>query len=274
MPLVAPPTPMPGSLGMPHLPPHMMPYQMPPAAQVVMPGYGPPGQGVPGQPAMPGQTPGYGYPYGPPGAAPGQPGMTFTKQMQAALDVDEIPAHYKLERSTGNRIAWILAAMMTVLGAVVATVLLMRTSDGPSPSTLVIESVPSGASVKVDGEALTETTPARFRTRPGARHEVRVELPRHKPWTDTVVVSGNGGDLKIVAVLKTSTGKLRINSAPGGAEVWIGGQRVGVTPAAIDIADPTQVKEVELRHKDFGSVVQAVTWDASDTASIDVNFRK
>ncbi|MCA9676749.1 MAG: PEGA domain-containing protein, partial [Myxococcales bacterium] len=260
MALVAPPTPLPGALPNQaaalgaQLPPHLVPYGLPPSAQVVSP-YPMPQAGS--QP----------YPYGP-------PGMTFTKQMQAALDVDEIPRQYKLDRGTSSRLLWVLVGMLLVIGAVGATVFFLRESSGPAAAALVIESVPSGAEVTIDGDKLGETTPARFSTRPGARHEVRVTLPRYKPWTDTLVVSGSGGDVKVVAVLTSITGKLRINSAPGGAEVWLNGRQVGVTPTTLDVPDPAEVTEVELRHKDFGTVTQPVVWDDNDTASIDVKFRK
>src|SRR5207253_6953663 len=68
----------------PGLPAHLAPYALPQQEQ--------PGQGYApqGQPNM-------GYPFQP---YPGAPQPSFTKQMQAPVELDEIPAHYRLGSSS------------------------------------------------------------------------------------------------------------------------------------------------------------------------------
>jgi hypothetical protein len=250
MPLVAPPTPPPGSMPAAQLPPHLVQYGgygMPQAAQTMMPG----------QP----------YPYG------YQPPMSFTKQMQAALELDDIPQRYKFQEARSRKLVWAVVLVALFAGGIGLAVLLTRQSQA-SAAALVVESMPAGATVSIDGIALPEKTPARFRTEPGSRHEIEVTAPRHKPWRQTIVVPSSGGDVKVVAVLTGAKVKLRLNSQPGGAEIWINGEMRGVTPRVIEDLDPATAKTVELRLKDFAPEARTLDWGERDTLDVDVKFRR
>jgi hypothetical protein len=149
------------------------------------------------------------------------------------------------------------------------------TEEAPSAQ-LVIESMPPGAQVTVDGTALTEVTPARYPTAPGARHDIVVTMAHYKNWSQGVVVPSNGGDVKVVAVLAAQTVKLRINTQPGGAEIYINGDLLGVTPKTLEGLDPATTTKVELRLKDFQTEDRALDWSTAtnDTIDLDVKFRK
>jgi hypothetical protein len=233
------------------LPPHLVQYGgsgMPQAAQVI--------------------NPSYPYPYGQ------QPQMSFTKQMQAAIELDDIPQRYKFQENRARRILLIAAIAAIFVGGIGLAVMLTRSSEPTPTATLVIESMPPGAQVTVDGVTLPEVTPARFVSRPGARHEIVVSATRYKPWTQTVIVPSQGGDMRVVAVLTATTGKLRINSQPGGAEIWINGELRGVTPRTIEGLDPENTRTVEVRLKDYAPEVRELDWSKGGTIDLDVKFRK
>ena len=257
MPLVAPPTPFPGSIPAAHLPPHLVQYGgygMPPAAQVISP-YGQ-------------QQPGYPYPYGQ------QSPMSFTKQMQAAIELDDIPQHLKFQENRSKKVVWAAVLIALFVGGIGLAVLFTRQAGDTPSASLVIESMPAGASVEVDGVALADVTPARFATTPGARHEIVVTAPRHKKWSQAVVVPSTGGDVKVVAVLAALRVKLQINSVPGGAEIWINGELRGVTPKVVEDLDPALVKQVELRLRDHAPEVRTLDWGDRDTLGVEVIFPK
>jgi hypothetical protein len=101
-----------------------------------------------------------------------------------------------------------------------------------------------------------------------------VVAPHFKPWHRTVVVPSTGGDVKVPALLDATTGKLHINSQPGGAEIWINNELRGRTPRTIDGIDTTTAKIVELRLKDFPVETRPLDWSKGDTIDLDVKFRR
>jgi len=246
MPLIAPPTPPPGSIPAPQLPPHLVHYGgFPHAAQTVMPG-----------------------------APPGYQAASFTRQMQAALELDDLPQRYRFQEARQRKLMWAIVLVALFAGGIGLAVLLTRQASEGARAELVIESLPSNATVTVDGIALAEKTPSRFRTEPRARHEIEVSAPRHKPWRQTIVVPSSGGDVKIVAVLSAAKVKLRINSVPGGAEILINDEVRGVTPKVIEDLDPATAKKVALRLKDFAPEERALDWGDRDTIDLEVRFHR
>src|SRR6185503_1506454 len=120
-----------------------------------------------------------------------------------------------------------------------------RESATPTVGSIHIESVPSGAEVLYDGTRLAGTTPMTVDSVPvGTRHEIRVELAHHKPHTETVDVPKTGGEQAITAVMDPITGKLLINTVPGGADIYIDGQPRGRSPATINDIDMAAAKRV------------------------------
>src|SRR5690606_29811327 len=162
----------------------------------------------------------------------------------------DIPATYKLQEARSRKVIWAAALIALFIGGIAITAMVTRTSTGTPSAALVVESMPAGAKVSVDGVALSDVTPVRIATRPGARHELEATAPRDRRWKQAVVVPSTGGDVKMVAVLTATTYKLQVDSKPGGAEIWINGELRGVTPKVLDGLDPEAVKRVELRLKD------------------------
>ena len=256
MPLTSPHTP-PGMPAAPHTPPglpaHLAPYAM-----------------APGQGGYPGAQGGYPFqPY--PG---GQP-QSFTKQMQALVELDEIPAHYKLGSPGRSWLLRALLALVIVAGGVTIALLIVRSSEETAvEASLLIDSTPPGATVTVDGTVLPDLTPARFATAPGARHEIVVELAGHKPHKDAVLVPDGGGQLRVFAFLPAITVRLRIVTTPPGADVYFGEQLKGRTPLDLSDLDPASAREIEVRLKDYPPEKRTITWEGKTEQTVEIRLKK
>ncbi|MEZ4367686.1 MAG: PEGA domain-containing protein [Kofleriaceae bacterium] len=193
-------------------------------------------------------------------------------QQLRALEVDEIPARFKIARGAPRWLWLALAAIVAVVVAATATWAIIRaTRDEPIAASLEITSQPSSANVFIDGKNVGTLTPLTYRdTRPGARHAVRVELPGRKIFEQDVQIPTSGGAVRAHAVLDPIRGTLRVTSEPTGAEVYIGGTRRGITPTKVTDLDASTVREVEVRWKDGPAQKAAITWPQDGQAEVAV----
>jgi hypothetical protein len=70
------------------------------------------------------------------------------------------------------------------------------------PATLEVETRPSGATVYVDG-ARVGTSPLKLESFKPGRHDIRLELPGHRPWTTTITAVA-GRPTRVTASLELS----------------------------------------------------------------------
>ncbi|MEM6429045.1 MAG: DUF4384 domain-containing protein, partial [Deinococcota bacterium] len=104
-------------------------------------------------------------------------------------------------------------------------------STPPTPSfgTIRVDSSPQGADVFVDGR-FVGTTPVSYGARAGTR-EVVIEASGYESFSRVVDLAGGGTvtiSTGLSAILRTGT--VSFTSSPSGAEVFVDGQLVGVTP--------------------------------------------
>jgi hypothetical protein len=246
---------MPGSMNAAQLPPHLVQYGgygLPPVAQMMSPYPNPPG---------------YPYPYG------GQPPMTFTKQMQAVIELDDIPQRYKLQEARTRRIVWAAVVALLFVGGIGLAVLLTRQEDSAARSALVIKSDPAGATVTVDGVVLADPTPVRFETDANARHELEVALAGYQTWKNTQLAPASG-DREVSVTLSRPKVKIRVNTTPSGAEIFVGDVKMGTSPKNLEGLDPDQVRRIKLVHPDFDPVELPIDWakEPDGIADIDHTF--
>ncbi|MGV8073059.1 MAG: PEGA domain-containing protein [Syntrophobacteraceae bacterium] len=101
-------------------------------------------------------------------------------------------------------------------------------------SFLVVESMPSGAGVYVDGRTKGKT-PLRLKISPG-KHKIRLTLSDYEDWESAVQVEdGKENPLNIEMQQLTKQGLLSINSKPAGAAVFVDGVSKGKTPLQLKI---------------------------------------
>ncbi|HEY5924665.1 MAG TPA: PEGA domain-containing protein, partial [Kofleriaceae bacterium] len=270
--------------GLPMTPPQGVPVAQnygPPYQHQPYPGY-PPQQGYP-QPGYPGYpqqgypgyqppqvTPGALYQLQPHGAPPPSP-MSLTGQIRL-FEADEIPDKYKVSGGGGRWVKLVIAGILAISVAAGVTFFIIKSTQDTPPEvgTIRVESVPPGAEVTFDNTRLAGVTPMNIDSVPvGTRHEIKVELARHKPYVETVDIPKRGGEVPVKAFLTPITGKLTVITDPDGAEIWVDGKLRGRAPMTITDIDMSSAKQLELRLKDYQPHVQALQWP--DNGKIDIN---
>ena len=99
----------------------------------------------------------------------------------------------------------------------------------PEPEhTLAITSEPSGATVKLNGQARGSTPLEIEGLRPGT-YTLRLDIDGHDAWEGDVVVTKESAP-PVEATLKRRVSTLSVVSVPPGATVLLDGEDVGVTP--------------------------------------------
>ncbi len=142
--------------------------------------------------------------------------------------------------------------LVTVIAGITNPVTISLTAIPPVPTTgtMVIQSNPDGADVRVDGtyKGLTNLTI------PGISaelHTVRVEKTGYSPWEDTISVAAGGTTVVNVGLTAIpeppTTGTVNVTSIPPGAEVRLDTVLKGVTPLQITgVAQGIHTVRVEL----------------------------
>ena len=102
--------------------------------------------------------------------------------------------------------------------------------------TLVVESIPSGAKIFLDGEDTGRITTSEFvGLEHGGTKELKLTLPGYEPFTTQVDLDGPAGNKGVVRVYKTSKlspegRRLTIDSRPTNASLILDGVFIGNTP--------------------------------------------
>ncbi len=115
----------------------------------------------------------------------------------------------------------------------------------PALATLVLDSRPQGAEVRVDGR-LVGRTPLELQVTPG-RKEVEFRLAGYQTYR-TAVNPRPGERVQVLAQLvpEARTGTLSVDSNPRGAEVHLNGQPRGRTPLTLTLNEGSYRLEVRL----------------------------
>lgn len=222
------------------------------------------------------------FPYGAGGyLPPPQPGLPSISRQLAAVDLEELPAQYRL-RPTGGSLALRIALVVVVLLGITAAIVLVVRGGGdarPEPS-IKIESSPPGATVLVDGLALPEKTPTAYRnTAPGKRHELELRLPGYKTHRDAVLMPDDGSDVRLMVPLAARTVSLTVKTDPPGADVLVDDHLEGTTAPGVgltigDITPGEAPTRVEVRLKGHAPRVEKITWDERDSRTVEIALPK
>jgi tRNA A-37 threonylcarbamoyl transferase component Bud32 len=100
------------------------------------------------------------------------------------------------------------------------------------PGFLRVTSTPRGATVRLDGVAIGDTTPAVIESPGGQERTLELSLDDHEPWT-LRIAAVPGRTTPVRATLTQRKGRLVVRSTPPGAEVQVAGRVVGTTPAEV-----------------------------------------
>jgi formylglycine-generating enzyme required for sulfatase activity len=103
----------------------------------------------------------------------------------------------------------------------------------PAWANIAISSIPVGATIFVDGEALGHT-PALLELLQGD-HQIALEMPRFRSWQQSLSVSAGVHQNLEPITLEAADGLLRLSSTPGNANVTVDGEFRGQTPLELSL---------------------------------------
>ncbi|MCB9540262.1 MAG: PEGA domain-containing protein [Myxococcales bacterium] len=157
-----------------------------------------------------------------------------------------------------------LLALLTFAGIKFLPTLLAEAQ--PKKATLVVESVPPGADVALDGQSTGQQTEARIEgLLAGSTHKVSLTLAGYEPRTETVEITPEelkqGEEIRRRIFLHKARGRLKITSDPIRAEVYLNGKYIGDTPLDRDGLD-REKNEIQLllRKEGFRETREVLTW--------------
>ena len=109
----------------------------------------------------------------------------------------------------------------------------------------MIDSEPANATIYLDGEEIGTTPDTLMSVTPGT-HEIEVKMDGYEVWRKRVNVKADKNKA-LTAVLRITTGAIKINSEPTNATIYLDGKEVGTTPDTIrSIAQGTHEIEVHM----------------------------
>ena len=154
----------------------------------------------------------------------------------------------------------------------------------PTVATLTVTSIPSGASVYIDGEVIGQTPLPDYEIDTGSQREkqveIRIELSGYKSHVAKATLKGGQQtpwDIRLEKFI-SRTGTLTVTSTPSGASVSIDGALIGPTPLRdyeIDTGAAREKRvEVGLELAGYKSRVAPLTLKGDQQTSWDVRLEK
>ncbi len=150
------------------------------------------------------------------------------------------PRPQNLPPQKRSALPWILgaAALFATLGALWASA--DRTEPTPvavslrAPGAFVkIQSTPKGARIKLEGIMQDELTPTVLQLPVGVPKNIELSLDDHEPYRAQITASATTTN-KLLARLMRRAGSLSLRTKPPGAQVFLNGEKVGVTPLQLE----------------------------------------
>jgi formylglycine-generating enzyme required for sulfatase activity len=123
------------------------------------------------------------------------------------------------------------------------------------------------ATVKIDDESIGSTPVSDYRIRPG-RHRMTVDADRYVQDSRDLDVEGGGNEVRISVDLVPDWAVITLDSKPGGAGLFVGGEMVAQTPAQFDLRSGSH--ELELRLEGYKTWRQKIVAEPNTPQTLDV----
>ena len=140
----------------------------------------------------------------------------------------------------------------------------------PTWSSITISSLPIGASVFIDGEAIGNT-PLKFDLNAGA-YDLELKAERYKTWQTRLTVEPNQPQKIADVAMKPADGILNLQTTPTGASVVVGDQYVGQTPLEIKLA-PDKDHTIQLSKAGYQQTLRNVKVVSAQSKKLRVNLK-
>ncbi len=175
----------------------------------------------------------------------------------------------------------VIALLALLVVAAFTIVPMLMPEEGPRLGTLVLDTVPSGARVVVDGQDTGKRTKTRIENvLAGDSKEVTFLLRGYEPYTEAIAVKegdlrGEKREVERRFYLKKALGSIVITSTPAGAEVYLDANFIGTTPHEHKgmKRDRNELRLV-LRKDGYRDYPATLTWNDETRLVLDATLKK
>ncbi len=129
---------------------------------------------------------------------------------------------------------------MCLLVCMVLTAILLIPSLTAATGNITVSSVPSGATILVDGIGTGTTTPTTIRGVTSGSHYILLQLTGYQDYSQNVIVNDNATSAVSVTMIATATttaqvtnGSIQVESNPSNAAVFLNTEYQGKTPLTL-----------------------------------------
>ncbi len=180
--------------------------------------------------------------------------------------------------------SWLLVvALLVTAGLGAAAAWLARSNDNPieklpvavgdagaiaiAPTTLTVESEPSGAEVLINNVVHSQRTPFTVQLSAEIPYQLELRLSGYESAQENVVLKPRQ-DLRIRPRLAPLRSTLEVITRPSGAIVYLDGQRIGLTPLYNANLQPGVNRQLRIEKKSFRTVTVTVDLAAHQTVLV------
>ena len=142
----------------------------------------------------------------------------------------------------------------------------------PAPvGTIAVSSIPSGASVFLDGKPQETPTPTVIgKVTVGEKYEIRVEKEGFKGWSKTVELKSDK-PMTIEAPLIKLLGTIDVSSTPPGAILFLDGKKMaGLTPMELPDVSADDTHNIKVIKKGYATRIQTITLKPDERKEVGV----
>ncbi len=139
------------------------------------------------------------------------------------------------------------------------------------PPLLLVKSTPEGADIFIDGESAGKA-PRTFKELTEGQHEIRVSMDLYQAYVKKIKLNAGKRYTLAVKLEPLPFGDLEVNSHPAGAEVFLDGKKVGITPYTAQNV-PKGKRNIILKMACFEPVEQVVEVVPLKKSTLDVAMR-
>jgi len=126
----------------------------------------------------------------------------------------------------------------------------------PLPGNLAVTLVPKMSGEIFIDDKLFGQVPGMVKTIPAGLRQIRIEVDRYLAHETELQIRGRGLEEQLSVKLTPGWTMLKLNSKPTGADLYIGGTRVGQTPVTHEVLQGA--REIQLRRKGYKTWIKEI----------------